>query len=279
LRSVVTRVAAYLRLYRPDAAVISFLSHLVGTELAGSPTTLRTVGVAALLSGISTNFIYSFNSATDWREDRLSHPRRPIPSGTLTSRQARAYALGLLAASVVYPFFAAPSSLTLTLFLLLPALGLIYSAEPVRLRRFPVAAVVIISTGLLTPMLLGYLMHTTDASLAPFFAALYLFCLSAVPLKAIDEQEEDAATGRTNLWARCGRRLLAWTVCSLLAGIVVAASLCSGATRAFLLAAFASTLVCVALFARRRTPAGLYQVVIILVIVEGLGFFLALRLL
>jgi geranylgeranylglycerol-phosphate geranylgeranyltransferase len=234
--------------------------------------------VAALLSGISTNFIYTFNSASDWREDRLSHPRRPVPSGALTPRQARSYALVLLAASIVYPFFVAPSNLTLVLFLLLPALGLVYSAEPIRLRRFPVTAILIISIGLLTPMLIGTLMHGGGANLGQFFAALLLFCLSVVPLKAVDEQEEDAASGRANLWTRHGRGLLVWSLCGLLAGIVVAATLCSGATRLFLVAAFASTAACIALFDRRRTPAGLYQVVILVVIAEGLGFFLVLRL-
>lgn len=279
MSSLATRLAAYLRLYRPDAAVISFVSHLVGCELAGGPTTLRSVGVAALLSGISTNFIYSFNSATDWREDRLSHPRRPIPSGLLTPAQARRWSILLLVGSVVYPWFVAPSPAALALFLLLPALGLLYSANPVRLRRFPLAAVPVISTGLLTPMVLGALMNGGSARLAPFFVGLFLFCLSVVPLKAIDEQEEDESTGRTNLWRRFGTRLLLWTAAGLLVDLVLALALCSGATRVFLVTALVSTLICLVVFARRHSPRGLYQAVILVVIVEGVSFFLALRVL
>ncbi|MEJ2659084.1 MAG: UbiA family prenyltransferase, partial [Desulfobacterales bacterium] len=73
---------SYIRLCRIDVALIAFISYLFGAELAGG-TDWYDIVVALLVTMISTNFIYSFNSWTDREIDRISKPYRPIPSGKI----------------------------------------------------------------------------------------------------------------------------------------------------------------------------------------------------
>ena len=149
------KAASYLGLYRKDAALISFVTFLVGSETAHT-IDLNDVIAAAVVTLVSVNFIYSFNSWTDAHIDKLSRPSRPIPSGRIMRSHALVYSLGFLLISLVYPFFLFQSPLPILLCLLLPVLGLLYSAKPARMRDRPYASIIVICLGLIIPMLIGY---------------------------------------------------------------------------------------------------------------------------
>ena len=272
-------VIPYLKLCRADAALIAFFSYLVGAQLAGG-TDLYDVIIAAAVTLISTNFIYSFNSWADWSIDRINKPGRPIPSGKIEPEHALIYSLVLLILSVSYPFFVFESRFTLLLFLLLPALGLVYSARPFRIRRYPSPAIVIICLGLITPIVLGYFMNTSDTSLIPFFVALFLYCLSVVPLKEIEEVEEDKKSGYHNLYARFGERILVYSLCGLsLVLLLVLFFNIEYLLKAYMLIFIISSMGCILIFARvRKKLQKLYQTIIHLVIVEGAIFYMILKL-
>jgi len=274
-----TRMISYLQLCRSDAALIAFFSYLVGSELAGG-SDLYDVIIALSVTLISTNFIYSFNSWTDREIDRVSKAYRPIPCGKIKPAQALIYSLVLLILSIVYPFFVYKSYVTLSLFLLLPALGLLYSARPIRLRRYMFAATVTISMGLITPIMLGYFMNSSDTCLIPFFVVLFLFCLSVVPLKKIEEVDEDERSGYHNLYSRFGIMFLIWPLGGLLLVLVL---LLFWATeyllKTYLLVITISSMVCILLFGVFREKLyQLYQTIIYIVIVEGVIFYLILML-
>ena len=271
-------VIPYLKLCRADAALIAFFSYLVGAELAGG-TDLYDVLIAAAVTLISTNFIYSFNSWADRSIDRINKPDRPIPSGNIEPERALIYSLVLLILSVVYPFFVFESHFTLLLFLLLPALGLVYSARPFRIRRYPSPAIVIICLGLVTPIMLGYFMNASDTSLIPFFVALFLYCLSVVPLKEIEEVEEDKRGGYHNLYSRFGERILIYSLCGL--SVVLLLVLFSNIEylfKVYTLIFTISSMGCILVFARvRKKLQRLYQTIIHLVIIEGIVFYMILK--
>jgi geranylgeranylglycerol-phosphate geranylgeranyltransferase len=210
---------AYLRLFNADAALISFISYLTGAELAGG-VLFRDVATAILITFISTNFIYSFNSWADRQIDAVNKPWRPLPSGRIAARNALIYSLLLLVMAVIYPFFIAQSLLTLFLFQLLPLLGILYSARPFSFRKHSILSTLTISIGLVTPLMLGYFMNTAETRLLPLFFGLFVYCLSVVPLKDIEDAEGDRAFGVRNLYLRYGSRLLLFSLAGLVADLV-----------------------------------------------------------
>ncbi|MCK4825879.1 UbiA family prenyltransferase [bacterium] len=274
-----TGMISYLQLCRSDVALIAFFSYLVGAKLAGG-TDLYDVIIALAVTLISTNFIYSFNSWTDWEIDRVSKAYRPIPGGKIKPAQALIYSLVLLILSIVYPLFVYKSYVTLSLFLLLPALGLLYSARPIRLRRYPFSATVTISMGLITPIMLGYFMNTSDTCLIPFFVVLFLFCLSVVPLKKIEEVDEDERRGCRNLYSRFGIMILIWPLGGLSLVLLLLFFWTTGyLLKTCLLVITISSMVCILVFGVFREKLyQLYQTIIYIVIVEGVIFYLILML-
>ena len=254
---------AYLQLFRVDAALIAFLSYLIGAELAGGAS-LQDVAAAALVTCISTNFIYSFNSWADHRIDAVNKPWRPIPSGRIAAEKALFYSLFLLVIAVVYPFFIAHSLLTLLLFQLLPVLGLLYSASPFFFRRYSILSTLTISIGLVTPLLIGYLMNTAETGLLPLFFGLFVYCISVVPLKDIEDAEGDRAFGVRNLYLFYGSRLLLFSLAGLVADLVwICAVPLPQILKIHLTVVLSSTMACILIFqCCRLNMKKLYGVII-----------------
>ncbi len=265
---------SYIRLCRIDVAIIAFISYLFGAELAGGTHGYDLV-IAVLVTLISTNFIYSFNSWTDREIDRISKPYRPIPSGKIKPAYALFYSLVLLVLSIIYPLFVYKSYLTLFLFLLLPALGLLYSAKPIRLRQYPIPAAITISLGLITPIMLGYFMNRSDSGLAGLFFVLFIFCLSVVPLKKIEEVEEDRMTGYSNLYSKWGLWLLIWPISGLILELILIQFFHFGnILKAYLFILSISSITCILFFGIFRNKLYLlYQTIIYMVIIEVCIFF------
>ena len=155
--------------------------------------------------------------------------------------------------------------------LLLPVLGILYSAPPLRLRRFPIPGILIICTGLVTPLTLGMLEKMPPTDVWPVTAGVFIFCLATVPLKSTEETEEARRTGRPNLYLRQGRKLFFYSAAGLLIGAAWALWMMTGAMRVYLLLLCALSLPLLAFHALKANPAGLYRSIIRLVILLGLG--------
>ncbi|MEJ2658456.1 MAG: UbiA family prenyltransferase, partial [Desulfobacterales bacterium] len=176
-----------------------------------------------------------------------------------------------------YPLFVYQSYLTLFLFILLPILGLLYSATPIRLRRYPIPAAITISLGLITPVMLGYLMNRSDNEMAALFVALFLFCLSVVPLKKIEEVEEDKKTGYSNLYSKWGPLFLIWPLSGLLLELILIHFLdFKDVLKAYLFILTVSSIACILIFSMFKNKLHvLYQTIIYMVIIEiGIFYFL-----
>ncbi len=253
----------YLRLFRADAALIAFVSYLIGAELAGAAR-LQDVAAAALVTCISTNFIYSFNSWADCRIDAVNKPWRPIPAGQITAEKALFYSLFLLVMAVIYPFFIAHSLLTLFFFQLLPILGLLYSARPFSFRRHSILSTLTISTGLVMPLMIGYFMNTSETGLLPLFFGLFVYCISIVPLKDIEDAEGDRAFGIRNLYLSWGSKLPLFSLAGLTADLVWICTVPLPQTlKIYLMVVMSSTIACILIFqCCRLNMKKLYRVII-----------------
>jgi homogentisate phytyltransferase/homogentisate geranylgeranyltransferase len=263
---------AFLRLYRIDAALISFMSYGLGLLLADrlSP---RLLVPGALLSLVTFNFIYSINAWADLRADALDHPRRPLPAGEVSPRAALRYSLVLLAGSVAYPFLAFDGAYAIAAALGLAALGALYSVPPVRLKRFAFLATPVIAILYVAPLTIGLQQHADPfgagrREVVVFFAA---YCLAVLPLKDVTDVAGDAADGCQNWRALLGRRrLLALSALGLAAALLVALLLVGGALGAALGVLAGSTLALVAAAARSdRLLAVLYRAILAVVVLEG----------
>ncbi len=252
-----------MRLFRADAALIAFFSYLTGAELAGGAR-LQDVIAAALVTCISTNFIYSFNSWADRGIDAVNKPWRPIPAGRVAPEKALRYSLFLLVLAVVYPFFIARTSLTLFLFELLPALGLLYSARPFCFRRHPAFSTPTISLGLITPLMLGCFMNGADHRLWTVFVALFVYCISVVPLKDIEDAEGDRAFGIRNLHLSWGDRLPLFSLAGLTLDLVwIYAAPMPETLKIVVVAVVTATMSCIGIFrCLQLKPEKLYRAVI-----------------
>ncbi len=210
----------YISLYRKDAALIAFVSYIGGAELAGAAD-LHDFIAAIAVTIFSVNFIYSFNSWSDIDIDSISKPFRPLPSGRLKPDHVFIYCTILFVISVVYPFFLFSSILPVFLCLLLPMLGLLYSSKPLQIRNRPYISLLIICTGLIIPLLTGFFSKSMDSSYLMLFIVIEIYCLGVVPLKKIEETDEDQITGNINLYDIHGSTLLSYSSLMLLSILLI----------------------------------------------------------
>jgi len=128
--------------------------------------------------------------------------------------------------------------------------------------------------------MLGYFMKQSDTGMIPFFAGLFLFCLSVVPLKKIEEVEEDRQTGYNNLYSKWGLLLLIWPLSGLLLELILIFCFDFGnvlKTSLFILTT--SSMACILLFRIFKNKLHLlYQSIIYIAIVEIGIFYLLIKL-
>ena len=267
-----------MALFRKDAALIAFISYLTGSEIAGSADGSDVIA-AICITLFPVNFIYSFNSWADVNIDKLSKPHRPLPSGQLKPVHALVYSCALLLISIVYPFFIYSKFTPIFLCLLLPFLGLLYSARPIRLRDRPFASILIICLGLNTPMLTGYLSKSTDFSHIFLFLIIGLYCLAVVPLKKIEELDEDKEEGVLNLYGLWGSSLFIHS--SSLLCLTLPLLLCIPlpmAVKIFALSLIGSTIITIAIFIKFNINLDfIYNTIIRIVIAESIPFLLYIK--
>jgi 4-hydroxybenzoate polyprenyltransferase len=269
-------ISPLLQLYRLDVAVISFGAYAAGLVFSGG-IHLVDLPVGLAISLISFNYIYSLNSIEDRDIDRVNKPERPIPAGKLPIGLAQRYVTILLILSVVYPFFVKTGTINLVLFLLLPLLGWAYSRPPFHLKTKLITAVVSIACMYTTPLAIGLTarLDTLGSVQITLLGYIFLFCLSIVPLKDIEDMEGDQLHGSRNFLASLGmNRLLAISLAGLIAAILLVTlvdlSLAITVVLVALPAAIALLIVAFMLFKLPRKR--LYRSILILIAVLGLLF-------
>ena len=166
-----TPLLAALEIARPQNCAIAFASVLLGGWLGIhilSPPLLLAALTAALITGGGN----VHNDLCDIETDRINRPDRPLPSGRLPIRAARAEAFGLFAAGVGFSLLLPLSSLAIAL---VATAGLaLYNTH---LKRVPLAGNLLV--GLLGGLAFIYGGTSAGApgpaSVPAFFAAIFHF--------------------------------------------------------------------------------------------------------
>lgn len=127
--------------------------------------------------------------------------------------------------------------------------------------------------------MLGYFMNRSDTDMIPLFAGLFLFCLSVVPLKKIEEVEEDQKSGYRNLFSEFGLLFLIWPLSGLLLELILIFFFdFRNVLKAYFFILTVSSIACILVFSMFKNKLYLlYQTIIYMVIIEIAVFYLLLN--
>ena len=185
-----------------------------GTNVSDDPTRLvLNVAIGALMAAVLNGASNGINQVYDLPLDAINKPKRPLPSGRMTIREAKwvtaiLYAVALaLAALVNWMCF----SLAATAAVLTWA----YSAPPLRTKRDAIAAnlTIAIPRGLMLKVAGWTTVKDFDA-VEPWYigAIFFLFLLGAATTKDFADMKGDAAHGCMTLPVKYGVKKAAWMI-------------------------------------------------------------------
>jgi 4-hydroxybenzoate polyprenyltransferase len=216
------RLRLYWEFARPFTLIAPALGMLSGGVTAlGAGIPLPLSGMLFLKIGIGTLMAAALNGASnginqiyDLAIDRVNKPKRPIPSGRMTVREAGwvtafLYVLAaVLAALVNWQCFALASAAAV--------LTMVYSVPPLRTKRFGVLAniTIAIPRGVLLKVAGWSCARSVLAGGEPWYIGLIFgsFLLGATTTKDFADIKGDAADGCITLPVRYGARRAAWMI-------------------------------------------------------------------
>jgi geranylgeranylglycerol-phosphate geranylgeranyltransferase len=194
-------VPPVFRLVRFGNLVVSFLGTIVGGLVARGTGVGATewfwfaIALAAFSTALITGGGNVLNDLLDREGDRTNHPDRPLVTGAITVRGARALAIGMFVAGV---------AIVVPVVLVAPLVGVILAVAVTALlgyefrfkaRGFVGNCVVALLTGLV--FLYGGAVGGAPGLVAPFAAMAFLATLSREIIKDMEDVEGDV--GRTTL--------------------------------------------------------------------------------
>ena len=251
--------AVLWRFGRPHTLIGTTVSVLGLTALAVAelgapdPGTLALHLLFTLVAGLAVNvFIVGVNQLADVEIDRINKPELPIAAGELSAEAARVVCGACAAVALALALSQGPAeTIAVTLGL---AIGAAYSLEPLRLKRFPLAAALSITFVRSCVVNLGVWLHLSGAfgggerlsDVAPavwaLTAATLPFAFAIAVLKDVPDAEGDRRFGIRTFTVRLGQAVavrlgvVALLVATL--GLGVAALLLLPPAPAIALAAF-----------------------------------------
>jgi 4-hydroxybenzoate polyprenyltransferase len=159
----------------------------------------------------------ALNQIYDLEIDRINKPKRPLPSGRLTLRDAWGFTIACYVVAFALAWFVAPEGRRECFWIVVAAavLTYVYSVPPLRTKRLGIWANVTIAIprGVLLKVS-GWSAVKTVWGVEPWFigAIFGLFLLGASTTKDFADMEGDARGGCRTLPIRYGVRRAAWMI-------------------------------------------------------------------
>jgi 4-hydroxybenzoate polyprenyltransferase len=216
---------SYLELARPFTLVAPALGFFSGalTAVGAAPREAWTPAliVAPLIGSLMAALLNAGNNALnqiyDLAIDRVNKPKRPLPSGRLTTTEAWRFTVISYALSLVLAWLVAPGGRHECFWLVLVAVicTLVYSVPPPRTKRLGIWANVTIAIPRGTLLkVAGWSSVKTIAGLEPWYigAIFGLFLLGATTTKDFADMEGDRQGGCRTLPIQFGVRRAAWMI-------------------------------------------------------------------
>jgi len=203
-------------------------------------------GAFVILAAVESAWLASviMNDLYDIRIDQKTNPDRPLIRQAIPPETYRAFGIFFFAASLL--FAGIMSFQALLLILCYQSLAWIYSAEPLRLKRFPIIATLIAAAAGMLVFCSGYLiiapdqnLHSLPLPISLFLLAAYTLCL---PIKDFKDVEGDRADGVYTLPVILGTQNAALILGSLMFILFVSSPFILRDDRLFLPAIFSGSL-------------------------------------
>ena len=220
-----TRARVWIEFSRPFTLVapaLGFASGAVTAAGAAPPEPLSMSLVTSPLIGLTMAAVLNaasnaLNQIYDLEIDRINKPKRPLPSGRLSRREAWAFTLAAYAVALGLAWMVAPGGRHECFWIVLvaTAITVIYSVPPFRTKRLGIWANVTIAIprGVLLKVA-GWSAVKTIAGVEPWFIGgiFGLFLLGASTTKDFADMEGDARGGCRTLPIIYGVRRAAWMI-------------------------------------------------------------------
>lgn len=192
--------------------------------LYSAPLTLQVYDFITIATAlVSVVFLWIFavsvNDLGDEDIDRISNTKRPLIQGTLSRSHMTQVALVSIAMVVLGGL--SLGSYALFYLLVYAAIVVVYSLPPLRARRYPVVAHVLIAGACLCTVLLGFFLASTSRELSAFpshLAVLILLVFTlGLNLKDLKDEAGDRAAGVVTIATLLGRQRAQLVVGALIA--------------------------------------------------------------
>ena len=220
-----TSPSTYLELGRPFTLVAPALGFLSGglTALgAAPPEPLSTASltyplIGSLMAAVLNAGNNALNQIYDLEIDRINKPKRPLPSGRVSTSDAWVFAAVTYLLALVLAWLVAPGGRHECFWIVLVAVicTFIYSMPPLRTKRLGIWANVTIAIprGVLLKVA-GWSSVKTIVGIEPWFigAIFGLFLLGATTTKDFADMEGDRLGGCRTLPIQYGVRRAAWMI-------------------------------------------------------------------
>ncbi len=197
-----------------------FSGSLLGYGATHASVNVVHVGLAVLAAGVLNAASNALNQICDLTNDRINKPRRPLPSGELSLRQA--WTFTALAYITALAMVAAVNRQTFAIYVLAALATVAYSAPPVRLKRHPVGSNLIIALirGCLLKVAGWAAVATVLNSIEPWYigSIYFVFLLGATTTKDFADIEGDKAAGCITLPVKFGA---AWSARAITPSFIV----------------------------------------------------------
>lgn len=189
MHKTIKKFKLLLRLYRLDVAVLIFLGTLAGRILTTELTWIHFVQ-AIFLSAFPYNFVYALNAITDMPEDRVNKPWRPLPSGSVSDKEAFLWLAFLtLGSCALIPVLF--SGVEIFLAYLIMFMGMSYSIQPFVFKKRAFLAPMVTGWGIIHPLIL-----TGKTTIALVSVSLLFHGFAVTFLKDLSDTEGDKKAGR-----------------------------------------------------------------------------------
>jgi 4-hydroxybenzoate polyprenyltransferase len=216
---------AYLELGRPFTLVAPALGFFSGglTAIGAAPPEQLSLGsllyplIGSLMAAVLNAGNNALNQIYDLEIDRINKPKRPLPSGRVTTSEASRFTAATYVTALVLAWLVEPGGRHECFWIVLVAVvcTFIYSIPPLRTKRLGIWAniTIAIPRGVLLKVA-GWSSVKTIAGLEPWYigAIFGLFLLGATTTKDFADMEGDRLGGCRTLPIQYGVRRAAWMI-------------------------------------------------------------------
>jgi geranylgeranylglycerol-phosphate geranylgeranyltransferase len=211
------KILYFIELSRPINGLIAFISVFLGALLASnSLSPLANVFIVAIAAFLIISAGNALNDLCDVKIDKINKPKRPIPSGKITRKEALTFSVVLLEIGTCMGMLVG-----LTAFLIAFSVSVCLAFYAIWLKRTPLAGNIVV--GLLTALIFisgGVAVNSLTGTIIPAIFA-FLFTTAREIVKDIEDIEGDRKAGAKTTPIFWGSRVAMCLIFIFMASVIV----------------------------------------------------------